>query len=194
MKAGASRRSPDRRHHSGVIPGRVENAIPESETARTGLASPARFIPRSANILRAPRRMSGTWVLPIRFPNSAHANASLQVEGAERREAPGTFRSHPFRLRDDASIRRRRKDARRFAALRFGDFRTRAALFVNALARKALLRQPCSRQASLVSPGGGPAPSRSAAANRARRRRPLPAIKTPHERALDGNGMRNVSA
>jgi hypothetical protein len=34
-------------------------------------------------------------------------------------------------------------------------------------------------------PGGAPTPSRSAAANRARRHRLFPAIRTPHERALE---------
>ena len=40
--------------------------------------------------------------------------------------------------------------------------------------------------------GRCPASSRITAANRKRRRRPFPTFKTPHERALDENGVANL--
>jgi hypothetical protein len=58
--------------------------------------------------------------------------------------------------------------------------------------RTFLSRQPSSRQAVLIPPGGAPTPPRWLAANQPRRRRPFPAIRTPHECALDGNGKRNI--
>jgi hypothetical protein len=58
--------------------------------------------------------------------------------------------------------------------------------------RASGLHSSHSRQRAVVRADGDPKPPRRMAANHARRRRPFPAIKTPHERALDGNGNRNI--
>jgi hypothetical protein len=81
----------------------------------------------------------------------------------------------------------------RLAALRFGVFLTARGRAFREGARKRPLRQPCSRQATLVSPGGAPTPPRVIAANDKRRRRPLPAsYDASRERPRLGMTSRNI--
>jgi hypothetical protein len=58
--------------------------------------------------------------------------------------------------------------------------------------RTFLSRQPSSRQAVLVPPGGAPTPPRCLAANQARRRRPFPATRTPLDAPSMETTKRNI--
>jgi hypothetical protein len=123
----------------------------------------------------------------IHFSNSGHANTSPKnFEGCEApRDATSLSAvSRPFACANNASVKR--------AGTRIVSQRFAYRFFVGRGPRFSWVRTLHCTSPSAVLPAGErnlagrcPAPSRSAAANRARRRRPLPAFTTPHERALE---------